>query len=253
MSAPAYKRFLDKLGEIIDELKKEEAENLLAAAEKMADCIENDHMIHLWGPGGHSAIVAEDALYRKGGLACVNPIYDPTMSLSHGALQEINHFEGMTGFASALLDYYGVEKDDVFIISNAFGASAGGVDLALEVKRRGLFLIAISSAEAKKYYIKGHPLMHESELVVPEIADITISNHCIHGDGLVEIEGVEVRVAPVSTIMQSVVYQTLVAQTAELLVERGVNPPIWVNAFDAGGIEKNQEYIDKYAWRVKCL
>ena len=27
--------------------------------------------------------------------------------------------------------------------------------------------------------------MHESELVVPEIADITISNHCIHGDGLV--------------------------------------------------------------------
>ena len=97
MSAPAYKRFLDKLGEIIDELKKEEAENLLAAAEKMADCIENDHMIHLWGPGGHSAIVAEDALYRKGGLACVNPIYDPTMSLSHRALQEINHFEGCPG------------------------------------------------------------------------------------------------------------------------------------------------------------
>ncbi len=253
MTAPAYLRFLDKLGEIIEELKKEEKENLQAAAENMADCIEREKMIHLWGPGGHSAIVAEDALYRKGGLACINPIYDPTMSLSHGALLEINHFEGMTGFATLLLDYYGIEKDDVFIISNAFGASAGGVDLALEIKKRGLFLIAISSAEAKKYYIKGHPLMHESELVVPDIADITISNHCIHGDGLVDIEGLEMRIGPVSTIMQSVVYQTLVAQTVELLVKRGLNPPIWVNAFDEGGIQKNNEYIQKYARRVKCL
>ena len=98
----------------------------------MADCIENDHMIHLWGPGGHSAIVAGMPYTEKVGLACVNPIYDPTMSLSHRALQEINHLKD-DRVCLRLIGLLRGGKDDVFIISNAFGASAGGVDLALEV------------------------------------------------------------------------------------------------------------------------
>lgn len=245
-------RFIKNLQERIQGIIVEDYEKIVEAAEVMADCIERDNMIFIWGPGGHSAIVAEDALYRKGGLACVNPIYDPTFSVSHGALQEINHFEGLTGVAPKLLDYYGLEDGDVFILSNAWGISAEGVDLALEIKKRGNTLIAISTTEAKKHLNKNHPLTHKSGKVVYEIADICINNHCPHGDANVEIEGFR-RVAPISVIMQSVIYQSLVAETVEILVKRGIEPPIWTNAYEEGGIEKNKKYIEKYGIRVKCL
>lgn len=252
MRKTASVRFIDNLQKRIQDIIHDDHKNIVEAAKIMANAIENNQMIHIWGPGGHSAIVAEDALYRKGGLACVNPIYDPTLSVSHGAIQEINHFEGLTGVAPKLLDYYGVKKGDVFILSNAWGVSAEGIDLALEIKKRGIKLIAISTTEAKKYLNPNHPLTHKSGKVVSEIADICINNHCPHGDANVEIEGFR-RVAPISVIMQSVIYQSLVAETVEILVKRGIEPPIWTNAYEEGGIEKNKKYIEKYGIRVKCL
>ena len=252
MGKTASVRFIHNLQKRIEDIINDDYANIVKAAQAMADAIEQGKMIHIWGPGGHSAIVAEDALYRKGGLACVNPIYDPTLSVSHGAIQEINHFEGLTGVAPKLLDYYGVKKGDVFILSNAWGVSAEGVELALEVKKRGLTLIAISTTEARKYFNPNHPFSHKSGKVVPEIADICINNHCPNGDANVEIEGFG-RVAPISVIMHSVVYQSLVAETVEVLVKRGVEPPIWANALEEDGVRKNKKYIEEYGIKVKCL
>lgn len=252
MRKTASIRFIDNLQKRLQDIIDDDYRNITKAAKIMADAIKNNQMIHIWGPGGHSAIVAEDALYRKGGLACVNPIYDPTFSVSHGAIQEINHFEGLTGIAPKLLDYYGIKKDDVFILSNAWGLSAEGVDLALEVKKKGLKLIAISTTEARKHFNPNHPFSHKSGKVVPEIADICINNHCPDGDANVEIEGFR-RVAPISVIMQSVVYQSLVAETVEILVKQGIEPPIWTNAFEEEGVAKNKKYMEKYGIKVKCL
>lgn len=252
MGKTASVRFIDNLQKRIQDIIHDDYKNIVKAAKIMADTIKNDQMIHIWGPGGHSAIVAEDALYRKGGLACVNPIYDPTLSVSHGAIQEINHFEVLTGIAPKLLDYYGVKRGDVFILSNAWGTSAEGVDLALEVKKRGLKLIAISTAKARKYFNSNRPFSHKSGKVVPEIADICIDNHCPNGDANVGIKGFR-RVAPISVIMQSVVYQSLVAETIEILVKQGIEPPIWTSALEEGGVRKNKEYIEKYGIKVKCL
>jgi uncharacterized phosphosugar-binding protein len=248
----ASKRFIKNLQNRLQSIIDEDQGKIVKAAEVMAKAIEDDRMIHIWGPGGHSAIVAEDALYRKGGLACINGIYDPTLSISHGAIQEINHFEGLTGLAPKLLDFYGVKSGDVFIISSAWGVSAESVDLAIEVKKKGLFLIAITTAEARKNFNPNHPFVHKSKKVIPEIADISINNHCPNGDANVEIEGFR-RVAPISVIMQSVVYQSLVAETVDILVKKGIEPPIWTNALEEDGIKKNRQFIKKYGIKVKCL
>jgi len=234
-------------------IEREESDNIISAAQVMADCIANDKMIHISGSGGHSSIIAEDALYRKGGLACVNPILDPTFSLSHGAVQEINHMEGLYGVTPVLLDYYGVEKGDVFILGNTWGIACQAVDLALEIKKRSLFLIAITCGKADEYTDKSHPNRHKSGKVIADIADITIDNHAPQGDACVEIEGLNKKVAPISTIIQCAIYQALMAETVGLLVKKGIEPPIWVNAFELGGMEKNKSYIQKYGPRVKSL
>ncbi|MBA7706046.1 hypothetical protein ES703_114891 [subsurface metagenome] len=53
--------------------------------------------------------------------------------------------------------------------------------------------------------------------------------------------------------MQSAVYQSLVAETVEILVKQGIEPPIWTSALKEDGVRKNKEYIEKYGIKVKCL
>lgn len=251
--ASAALQFLEKVREYMEVIQEQEEEKLKASAQIMADCIQEDRMIHISGSGGHSSIIAEDALYRKGGLACVNPILDPTFSLSHGAVREINHMEGLNDVTPVLLDYYDVRKGDVFILGSAWGIACQAVDLALAVKERGLTLIAITCGKADEYTDRDHPSRHRSGKVISEIADIFIDNHAPHGDGCVDIEGLDKKVAPISTILQCAIYQALVAETVDILVRRGIEPPIWTNAFDLGGARKNGSYIEKYGARSKSL
>jgi uncharacterized phosphosugar-binding protein len=246
-------RFFTKVQELMEVIKQKEQEKIVKAAQVMADCIASDRMIHISGSGGHSSIIAEDALYRKGGLACVNPILDPTFSLSHGAVLEINHMEGLYDVTPVLIDYYGLEEGDVFILGSAWGIACQAVDLALSVKERGLTLIAITCGKADEYTDKYHPNRHKSGKVIADIADIFIDNHAPHGDGCVDIDGFDKKVAPISTILQCAIYQSLVAETVDLLVKRGIAPPIWTNAFELDGAVKNKSYIKKYGSRAKSL
>lgn len=253
MSTSPSVRFFEKVQEYLEIIKTREEKNIKAAAKVMADCIANEKMIHISGSGGHSSIIAEDALYRKGGLACVNPILDPTFSLSHGAVLEINHMEGLYNVTPNLLDYYDLRQGDVFILGSAWGIACQAVDLALSVKERGLTLIGITCGKADEYTDRHHPSRHKCGKVIADIADIVIDNHAPHGDACLEIDGFDKKVAPISTIIQCAIYQSLVAETVDCLVRRGIEPPIWTNAFDIGGAEKNAGYIAKYGPRAKSL
>lgn len=247
-------RFLEEVQKYMEIIKRNEQENIMKAARVMADCIADDRIIHVCGTGGHSPIIAEEALYRKGGLACVNPIYDPTFSLSHGALLAINHLERIYGVTPVLLDYYGVkDKNDVFVFGTAWGCSPQSVDLAMEVKKRGLTLIAIACKSVGDYTLRDHPSRHSSGLVVAEVADICIDNHAPNGDACIEIEGFDKKVSPISTIIQLSIYESLVAEVCNMLVKRGIEPPIWTNALSEGGVERNEKYIRKYGARSKSL
>ena len=54
------------------------------AAGLVADALRRDAIVHIFGTG-HSHLLAEEALYRAGGLAPVNAILDPGLMLREGA------------------------------------------------------------------------------------------------------------------------------------------------------------------------
>ena len=83
--------------------------------------------------GGHSNMAAEEAFYRAGGLAAMNPLLDAGTNLIHGALRS-TYVERTPGYAKAVLDAYGIASGDVLIIANAYGINAMTVDCALECK-----------------------------------------------------------------------------------------------------------------------
>ncbi|GAI23770.1 unnamed protein product [marine sediment metagenome] len=135
--------YLSKIDEILEKIRKEERDNLAKAAELISEAVEEDRLIHVFGTGGHSVMATMEVFYRAGGLACINPVFPPGLSV----MDSHPNTERLVGYAKLVLDYYGVKRDDVIIISNVNGINAITIDSALEAKKRGAKVIAITSSE----------------------------------------------------------------------------------------------------------
>jgi len=247
------KFYLNGVINILQKIGDQEEKNIEKAAEIVAKKIAEGKMVHVWGTGAHSSMVAEEMLCRKGGLAHVNPILDPGISLSHGAIKEIFGLERVPGYAKVILQYHRLQQGDVMIIGSAYGVNVVTIDAALECKRIDATLIAITSPEYSRSVPLDHPVRHSSKKNLYELADLVINSHVPPGDDIVEIEGFPRKISPVSTIAQVFVINSIVAWTVKKLVEKGISPPVWVSAHEPEGEEANREYMKKYLGRVKSL
>ncbi|MEM1574119.1 MAG: SIS domain-containing protein [Candidatus Methanomethylicaceae archaeon] len=245
-------QYFEKVNELLNKIKNNEKENILKAAEIMANAIVNDRLIHVIGPGGHSDLGAREMFYRAGGLIPIDAILDPGWSLEHGARRSTS-IERTPGYALAVLKQYPLEKGDVLIITQPWGINSVCIDTALEAKKLGLTVIAITSPEFSKKVPLDHPARHPSKKNLFEIADIVINNYMPFEDAVLDIEGSPQKVSPVSTILTAFTINCLVAATAKKLSERGIQPPIWRSGNIPGGDEYNRKWFEKYKGRIKHL
>jgi uncharacterized phosphosugar-binding protein len=72
-------------------------------------------------------------------------------------------------------------------------------------------------------------------------------------DAVLQFPGLAQWVSPVSTILNAFVIQTLVGETVQALLARGVTPPVWTSANIPGGDEANRTLIERYGRRVRFL
>lgn len=237
---------------ILRKIRDEEGESIDRAAQLIADRIEEDELIYLGNGGGHSSMGLEELFYRAGGLACINPMLDGGINLTHGAIRSTK-MERTAGYGRTVIDIYGIDKGDVVMIITAVGTTTMAIDEALECKDRGAKIIAITSTSFAENIPPGHPSRHPSSKNLHELADIFVNCHVPMGDAVLELEGIEQKFAPVSTIALTFAEEAIVARVVEILVERGIEPPIWRSANTPGGDEANQKYIEKYGPRVKLL
>ena len=86
-----------------------------------------------------------------------------------------------------------------------------------------------------------------------EVVDVLIDNKVPEGDAIYELRSLGIKIAPVSTIINSFILQLLNIRTVEKLLEKELKPEIWISANIPGGIEKNQEYVRKYIDIIKPL
>ncbi len=227
-------------------------EPIARAAGRCADAIVEDRYLYVIGTGGHSYIACEEMFWRAGGLASVYPILDPGFSVSHGAWRSML-IERTPGYVVPVLTYHGLGKGDVLIVCNAYGINTATIDAATHAKRLGATVIGVTSTEFATRVPPDHPARHPSRQNLHEIADIFLNTWMPYGDAVVDVPGCPEKVAPTSSIGTAFVLHCLVATTVEVLVQRGVTPPVWRSGNLPGGDEANRQHMDKYLRRIKFL
>ena len=73
--------YLEKIIANLEKVKQEQGENIHKAAALMADAIQNDKLIHVYAGGGHTTLAMGEMFFRAGGLANINSLLEPALSV----------------------------------------------------------------------------------------------------------------------------------------------------------------------------
>ena len=244
--------YLDTIKANLERVKKEQAENIRKAAELMADAVANDRRISVYGGGGHTTLVMGEMFFRAGGFANINPIMETGLSVFNQALKYLE-LERIENYGSAIMRYYNLQKDDVLIIFHNIGINAATIDAAMEAKKAGAKIIAVSSSYWQDEMPKDHFIRHSNGKNLFDYADVAIDDYNPVGDAAVMVPGCETSIAPISNVVDFTIAHWLEIECVRICVERGIEPPLWSSANVPGGDEKNAAKLKKYRPLVKNL
>lgn len=223
-----------------------------AAAERIAAHIAADRLLHVFGPGGHSNLAAQEIFFRAGGLMHVSAILDEGTLLSNGALRSMA-MERTPGYGRVVIADRGLGAGDLLLLVNAYGINAALIDAALEARARGVGLIGVSSRVHAESTAPDHPARHPSKANLHDLVDIHIDTAVPIGDAIVRMEGLAEPVAAVSTFANAFALNTLVIRVVARLLAMGVEPPVWRSGNAPGGDEANARFLGRFRHRVKAL
>jgi uncharacterized phosphosugar-binding protein len=217
---------------------------LLEVAERMTETTRGNQRIFLFGTG-HSHLIAEEGFYRAGGLANVVPILSEHFML-HNLPALGSHLERTPDLADLILERYAPEPGEMLFVFSNSGVNRLPVEMALHGRARGLFVVGVSAHA----YARQAPLSALG-LRLDQSVDLALDNGGVSGDALLELENFSWRVGPSSTMMCALIWNCLVSETARLLLESGIAPPIFVSLNIAGAAEHNQSLLEK--WRPRNI
>lgn len=244
--------YLASVTALMGEILRDEREALDRAADRLAGQIAADRLVHVYGPGGHSNLAAQEIFFRAGGLMHVSAILDEGTLLSNGALRSMA-VERTPGYGRIVVADRRLGEGDLLILVNAYGINAALIDAAIEAKARGVFLIGVSSRRHASGTAPEHPARHPTKQNLHDLVDLAVDTKVDIGDVAVSVPGFQSRIAAVSTFANAFALNCLVIRTVAKLVERGVEPPVWRSGNAPGGDEANARFLHRFRERVRWL
>lgn len=244
--------YLERVHALMTRIHVEERDTLERAAARLADQIAEDRLIHVFGPGGHSNLAAQEIFFRAGGLMHVSAILDEGTLLSNGALRSMA-IERTPGYGRVVVRDRRLGDGDLLILVNAYGINAALIDAAQEARARGVFLVGVSSREHAENSAPEHPARHPDRLNLHDIVDIAIDSKVHVGDAAVRLPGMGESIAAVSTFANAFALNALVIRTVATLLARDIEPPVWRSGNAPGGDEANARFLERFRDRVRAL
>lgn len=244
----SFNDYIEGLRSILERIKHEQAENIARAGDLVADALGAGGVIHTFGTG-HSHLIADEAFFRAGGIAAVNPILDERLIFLKGAL-ESTRAERETGLARELTEKEDIESHDVAIIISNSGRNAATIEMALEMRGRSVKVIAITSLEQSRVLTSRHP----SGQRLFEVADLAVDNCVPPGDALLALPGLNAPIGASSTVAGAAVIHSIIIEAVIKLLERGEHVPVLTSANVEGtSADTLREILNRYQTRIRYL
>ena len=218
--------FFERAMNALQDLRTTQSDVIQKAAELCADRIARGGLVFLFG-NGHSRMMCEEMTPRQGCFPGFVALVELALS-NHAAIVGANglraplYLENYEGYAEQILRGFHFGPDDAFIVISTSGIRPVVVEAAMGAQRRGLPVIAVVS----KAHCEQAKAAHSSGKKLIDCADLIVDNQCPPGDCVVELEGLEWRTGPVSTITGAMIINMIRCATAEALLARGVKPVV---------------------------
>jgi uncharacterized phosphosugar-binding protein len=250
------KQYLNACRRALDELEATQLIPIRAAAARFAETIARGRLVHLFGTG-HSRMTIEEVFPRYGSFPGFHPIVELSMTFHNQVVgangqRQAMFLENVQGFGPVLWRNFKTDPGDALLAVSTSGCNAATIDVALEAKRLGMFVVALTALD----HARVSTSRHVDGRKLHEVADLTIDHRAPAGDAAVWIEGLETPVAPLSSVTGCVAVNLIKAEVARLLTKRGLPPNVLTAACHLGAERAArlfEETYDDYRARVGVL
>lgn len=218
--------YFDKTLSILQHLRETQLPNLERAAQICTDSIGSGGLVFLFG-NGHSRMMCEEMTPRQGCFPGWVALVELSLS-NHAAIVGANglraplYLEKYEGYAEEILKGFKFGPHDAFIVISTSGIRPVVVEMAMGAKRRGMPVIGLCA----RAHCEQSVAAHSSGQKLIDVVDVVIDNGCPPGDCVVELEGLDWRTGPTSTVAGGMIINMLRCRVAELLLERGIRPEL---------------------------
>lgn len=237
-----YRLLMDQMQQV----RQTQWEKIRLAGEWLGDSLANEGWLYAFGTG-HSHILAEEIFYRAGGLARTTPILDERVMLHKKAI-EATYRERDSGLGVEILNAYPAKAGDVLMVASNSGRNAVPIDLALEGRKRGMRVIAITNLAHSTAW----PSRHAGGKNLGEVAELTIDNCGVNGDACVPVEALAGNIGPTTTSTGALIVNAIIVAGIEHALRRGTKPEVFISS-NSYGDDHNDQLLQKYRSRVKHL
>jgi uncharacterized phosphosugar-binding protein len=240
----------------LEKLKDTQMQPIIEASRICANAIAAGGLVFLFG-SGHSRMMVDEMTPRQGCFVGFYPLVElaltnySTIAGSNG-LRACLHLEKYEGYAEQILKSLHFGLNDAFIIISTSGIRPVVVEMAMAAKRRKLPVISIVSLT----HCDSAHAAHSSGKKLVELADVVVDNLSPVGDCAVELDGLESRTGPLSTMTGAVIINMIRCETARMLVSNGRIPvmlPSHQFVENSGSEEQLERFYETYRRSLKPL
>ena len=233
-------QFFTEVNNLTNKIQEEQSESILKASQLIVDSLEKGGAVHIFDTGH---LINSELIGRAGGLLLMKALnYSFHVDNHVRQRDQGDKNTSQEGLAEYVLRSSKVLPGDVLIIGSVSGKTIRPVDLALEAKRLGVHVIALTSLT----YSSSLESDHSCGKKLYEFADVTLDNCAPVGDAMVPVEGLDVAICPASGIAAACIMWALTADIVEKLLAKGITPSVYKSINHPAGAAHNEALYQKY-------